>query len=64
MKWQPIAIYDAMKERPKNVVFLFKASKGKRSHDGLSALVDTSRNYGNRECMYFCEIPPIPDDAK
>ena len=61
MEWQPIAIYDGMKTKPKLCVFYFEAVHNKdRPYVSLAATIETTRRYGHRVCTHFIVLPEAP----
>lgn len=62
-EWIDISVYDNLKKKPANCVFFFKAEINEsRPYASLSAIVEKSRNYGNRVCTHYIELPEFPKD--
>lgn len=59
MEWQPIEVYDKMKNKPKYCLFWFEAVLRDRAYTSLEAFADTSRIRGSRVCTHFSVyVPP------
>lgn len=59
MEWRPIDEYDAMKKKPKHVVFWME--KAGHSRVQLDAGICKDRHYGFRVITHFCVLPQPPE---
>lgn len=66
MNWQPIETFDALKRKPAHAVFYFKGTpphRGNLGKYGLYPTIQLTRNFGVRECVFWVELPPLPEQA-
>lgn len=62
MQWEPIEKYDAMKRKPKNVVFFVESMKSGKSE--LPAMIVTERRFGWRVVTHYFVLPELPEVVK
>ncbi len=56
--WQPIAVYDKLKSKPKLAAFRFEpVSSSVRSVNHLGETVQLTRYYGSRVCTHWTALP-------
>lgn len=59
MQWEPIERFDAMKRKPKNVVFFVESMKSGKSN--LPAMIVTERRFGWRVVTHYFVLPEPPE---
>jgi len=61
MDWQPIAIYDKLKKKPKRCVFFVAEKKADEyNRNFLSAMVRTEKYCGSRTITHWLKLPDDP----
>lgn len=56
--WQPIAVYDNLKVKPKRAAFRFAPESGTRSGGFvMGEVVELTRRFGTRTCTHWTALP-------